>query len=158
MTLALATVVRIGAVRAYPSAIMLAFQSQYTSNRVFHIPKVTAGKLRIVRPSPDLLYSLAVFDLRDGPLRVTAPVPGSYVSLSMYGSNTDNFYVTNDRRLEGAEFDVVLVGPDDPEPGPGAVRAPSETGVIVFRYFVGDGSLSEQIRSSRQGIALRPAG
>jgi len=126
MTLGLAAIAHVGAIRLYPSAIMLAFKTRYTSNRVFHLPKVTAGKLRIVRPSPDLLYSLSVFDLEGGPLRITAPVPGIYVSLSMYGSNTDNFYVSNDRRLAGSDFDVVLVGPHDPEPEVG--RAPARSG------------------------------
>ena len=161
MTLGLAAIAHVGAIRVYPSAIMLAFKTRYTSNRVFHLPKVTAGKLRIVRPSPDLLYSLSVFDLEGGPLRITAPVPGSYVSLSMYGSNTDNFYVSNDRRLAGSGFDVVLVGPNDPEPEVGralVVRAPGETGVIVFRYFIGDGSHAEKIRSARRQIALGPVG
>ena len=161
MTLVLAAIVHVGAIRVYPSAIMLAFKTQYTSNRVFHVPKVTAGKLRIVRPSPDLLYSLAVFDLEGGPLRITAPVPGSYVSLSIYASNTDNFYATNDRSLSGPEFDVVLIGPQDPEPdleGATVVRAPGETGVIVLRYFIGDGGQTEKIRSARQRIMLRPVG
>jgi uncharacterized membrane protein len=161
MTLVLAAIVHVGVIRFYPSAIMLAFKTRYTSNRVFHVPKVTAGKLRIVRPSPDLLYSLAVFDLEGGPLRITAPVPGSYVSLSIYGSNSDNFHVTNDRCLVGPEFDVALIGPHDPEPDVGralVVRAPSATGVIVFRYFIGDDSQTEKIRSARQRIALRPVG
>jgi len=159
MTLVLAAIVHVAAVRIYPSAIMLAFEARYEPNRVFHVPEVTAGKLRIVRPSPDLLYSLAVFDLSEGPIRVTAPVPGSYVSLSMYGSNTDNFYVTSDSQLADSGFDVVLIGPHDPEPGLAEtviVRAPGETGVIVFRYFIGDGSRAEKIRSARQQIALRP--
>jgi uncharacterized membrane protein len=161
LTLVLAAIVHVGAIRLYPRAIMLALEARYASNRVFHVPRVTAGRLRIVRPSPDLLYSLAVFDLEDGPLRITAPVPGSYVSLSMYASNTDNFYVTNDRSLSGSEFDVVLIGPHDPDPDvPGAtvVRAPGTAGVVVFRYFIGDGSRAETIRSARQRIALRPVG
>jgi uncharacterized membrane protein len=122
---------------------------------------VTAGKLRIVRPSPDLLYSLAVFDLSGGPIRITAPVLDSYVSLSLYAGNTDNFFVTNDRRLDGPGFDLTLVGPLDPQPvveGSLVVRAPTETGVIVFRYFTGDGSRADEIRSVRREIALRPAG
>ena len=160
MTLVLATAVAVAAVRLYPSVLILAFEARYEPNVVFHVPRVTAGKLRIVRPSPDLLYSLAVFDLSGGPVRITAPAPDSYVSLSLYASNTDNFYVTNDRRLDGPGFDVTLVGPEDPEPDVDdslVVRAPSETGVIVFRYFTGDGSNADEIRSARRGIALRPA-
>jgi uncharacterized membrane protein len=161
MTLVLAAGVAVAAIRLYPSALMLAFEVRYEPNRVFHIPKVTAGKLRIVRPSPDLLYSLAVFDLSGGPVRITAPVPDSYVSLSLYASNTDNFYVTNDRRTEGPDFDLTLVGPEDHGPAPTdslVVRAPSQTGVIVFRYFTGDGRQADAIRSARRGIALRPTG
>jgi hypothetical protein len=55
----------------------------------------------------------------------------------------------------------MLVGPHDPVPAPGAaavVRSPSASGVIVLRYFIGDGSRLEQIRSARQAIAVRPAG
>ena len=110
-------------------------------NTVVHAARPKAGNDQVRRSSPDLVYSACVFDLSDGPLHVTAPVPDSYMSVSFYAANTDNFYVKNDLQVDG-RFDVVLVGPGTSKPGvEGAevVRAPSCTGGILFRYFAGDG-------------------
>ena len=39
-----------------------------------------------------------------------APVPGTYMSVSCFALNTDNYYVKNDQQV-GRSFDFVLVGP-----------------------------------------------
>lgn len=78
------------------------------------------------------------------------------MSVSCFALNSDNFYIRNDRQVEGA-FDFVLVGPGWPEPeAPGGqiVRSPTATGGIIFRYFVGDGTHDEQIERARREIRL----
>lgn len=55
------------------------------------------------------------YDLSKGPLHITAPVPGTYMSVSCFALNTVNFYVKNDQQV-GRSFDFVLVGPGTPKP------------------------------------------
>ena len=64
---------------------------------------------RVVRPSPDLMYSLCVLDLAAGPVRIRAPASTPYTSVSVFAANSDNVFVQNDRALADAAagFDVV---------------------------------------------------
>jgi uncharacterized membrane protein len=75
------------------------------------------------------------------------------MSLSMYASNTDNFFVINDLESKDGKFDLVLIGPKAGDPGvPKAhlVRAPSNTGIIALRCFVGNEDQAERIESVRR--------
>ena len=164
---AMAAVVHCAVIVAYPRLLMSYFCRQVVEhgggNRFIHFERPTA-KDRIVRmPSPDLLYSAVAFDLSDGPLRITAPVPGSYMSLSMYASNTDNFFVINDLEAKGGKFDLVLSGPGtaDPDlPGARLVHAPSITGIIALRCFVGrddQAARSDSVRRQAKCELLRYA-
>ena len=156
-TLVLAAIVHFAVVLAIPRAIGSYLRSLAESNTIVHAAKPSAGNDQVRRSSPDLVYSACAFDLSDGPLRITAPVPDSYMSVSFYAINTDNFYVQNDLQVDGC-FDVVLIGPNMPDPGiKGAevVRAPSTTGGILFRYFAGDGQQQREIEAIRQRIRIR---
>ena len=115
-----------------------------------HIPRLA---------SPDLAYSAAGFDLRGGPVRITAPVADRYTSVSLYATNTDNFFVANDRQVEGGRFDFVLVGPKSPEPSVPdvpVVRAPSNTGLILLRFLVVDREQLARIESLRPDVTCTP--
>jgi len=125
-------------------------------NALYHAPPITAANQEVVRSSPDLIYSICAFDLSDGPLRVTAPLTGAYMSLSCYQMNTVCFFVRNDRQVGEAGFDIVLVGPHDtppedmPEDMPGeVVRSPSNRGLLLFRNFAGDGAQVAAIEAAR---------
>ena len=119
--------------------------------------KPSAGNDQVRRSSPDLIYSACPFDLSDGPLHITAPVPGSYMSVSCYAINTDNFYVKNDLQVD-RRFNIILIGPDTADPGIAdaeVVRSPSMTGGILFRYFVGNGDQVQEVEAMRQRISIR---
>jgi len=78
-------------------------------NRMTHTPLVTAERQTIVRPSPDLAYSVCAFDLNDGPIRVHAqPVPGHYWSLTVFDSETNVAFVESDRDSQGAPVEIGL--------------------------------------------------
>ena len=49
----------------------------------------------IVRPSPDLAYSLCWFDLSDGPVVVKGKEWEDYASLSVFDMNTDVVFITS---------------------------------------------------------------
>jgi uncharacterized membrane protein len=65
---------------------------------VYLPPPTDHTQRRIVMPSPDLLYATCTLDLSKGPVRITAEVAHPrYWSVALYGANSDNFFVVNDR-------------------------------------------------------------
>ena len=112
-------------------------------NRAMPAPRADASARAVVRPSPDLLYTVCVFDVSARPLRITAPVPDSYVSVSGFADDTDNFFAINDAELEpGADgvkrFDLVVAraGAADLPAGARVITAPSAKGLILFRSLI----------------------
>jgi uncharacterized membrane protein len=84
-------------------------------------PRVTPQSQTIVRPSPDLAYSICLIDLSSGPVEISAPTWPEYGSLSVFDANTDNVYAGSlDARLADApgarRIRVVMDGQDT---GPG---------------------------------------
>ena len=147
LTLALAVVFHLLTVTVFPRAIMvLAFKrilknADTEINTLIHAPRVTVDSRRVVKPSPDLLYSICVYDVAEKPLRITAPVPDTYWSISFYQTNTDNFYVLNDRQVKSSTVDVVLVGPDMALPRvekAQVVVTPTNKGVFLLRSLIED--------------------
>jgi uncharacterized membrane protein len=96
--------------------------------------RVTPLSRQIVRPSPDFAYSACPFDLRDGPVVITATPWNAYWSLSLYAANSDNFFVIDDREARhGAEITLVRRGRAHPEGAPMVVESPSERGIALIR-------------------------
>lgn len=106
-------------------------------------PRATANARTVVRPSPDLLYTACVFDLRRGPLHISTPVPDSYISVSGFGANSNNFFAVNDRNAvtdaQGRKHLDLLLSRDATTPVPAGARhivAPSDRGLILFRTLI----------------------
>lgn len=115
-------------------------QTREAGENVFeHSALPTAAWRERVRPSPDIAYSTAVFDVRERPLRVVVPVTEPYTSLAGFSLNTDNFFVATDRSAGGETIDLVLVGPSTPRAGLAGLRlveAPSDLGLLMVRRVV----------------------
>lgn len=163
VTLLLAIAVHFAVLILYPHVQIAYLQrrliKEVGANNLRHGARPSSKDRIVVGPCPDLIYSIGVYDVSEKPLRITASLPGSYMSLSLYAHNTDNFFVKNDRQLESSKFDFVLVGPRAPEPhvqGVPTVRVPSSTGIILFRYFAGEGEQFEKIDSLRREIVCTP--
>lgn len=106
-------------------------------------PRADADSRTVVRPSPDLLYTACVFDLSHGPLHITTPVPDSYISVSGFGADSNNFFAVNDRNAtidaEGRKHLDLLLSRDAATPVPAGARhivAPSDRGLILFRTLI----------------------
>jgi uncharacterized membrane protein len=96
--------------------------------------RVTAQSRQIIRPSPDFAYSACVYDLGQGPVVISAAPWQSYWSLSLYGANTDNYFVIDDREARyGAEITLVRAGRAHPEGAAMVVESPSQRGVALIR-------------------------
>ncbi len=144
--LAIAGLVHWGAIVYAPSLIMqqvfAGLSERAGWNTMHHPPRVDATSRDVVRPSPDLLYSICAYDLTQGPVRVTAGVPDSYWSLALYADNTDNYFVLNDRQTTGGRAAVTILPPglpsgDEPAPGDGrGVRSPSTRGLVLIRTLI----------------------
>lgn len=149
--LSTAVLVHLAAVWAAPRVIMhvllratQASGLQADNQAAFPAP-VTAASRSIVLPSPDLLYAVCKFDVGRGPVRVTAnpQLPG-YWSIALYASNSDNFFVLNDRQAQGKPVDLWLVSRDSGmdqqtvPPGSQVVVTPSTTGLLLMRVLTGD--------------------
>lgn len=93
---------------------------------------------RVVRPGPDLAYAACVFDLSLGPLRITAPVPDQYWSLSIFDARTD---VVGLIQGEDAAPNAVvwLAGPEHTVPsGERRIDPGSMRGIALIRILVPD--------------------
>jgi uncharacterized membrane protein len=125
-------------------------------NTVFHGQLKTAEDRSVVRPSPDLLYSIILYDVSQNPIRITARVPESYWSVSFFASNSDNFFVINNKQAESNPVEQLLVGKNRPQSNPGNARvivAPSERGIVVFRLFITDvQGLPELVKIQKQAF------
>jgi len=147
LTLALAVVFHFLTVFFMPRVIMalamkrLSNRSAAGINRLIHAPRVSVDSRQVVKPSPDLLYSICVYVVSEKPLRISAPVPDTYWSISLYQTNTDNFYVLNDRQAKSNPVNILLVGPDMALPqaeNAQVVVAPTNQGIFLLRTLIED--------------------
>ena len=144
-TLVLAVIFHVATVMAIPHLVMktaykrIVQRAGSRANVLIHSPRVTVESRAVVRPSPDLLYSVCVYDVSENPLHITASVPDTYWSLSFYQTNTDNFYVLNDRQAKTNPVEIVLVGPEMGVPNVAnaeVVVAPTEKGIFLLRTLI----------------------
>jgi uncharacterized membrane protein len=152
LILGLAVAFHLATVVLYPRAWMFYVARKVSDkdgvNVLVHRKRPTPQDRVVVAPCPDLVYSIAAYDVSSAPIRITAPKTGDYMSLSLYAANSDNFFVMNDRQVENGRMDVVLIGPRTPEPsvsGAKVVRSPTRTGIVLFRFFAGDGKSADEI-------------
>ncbi len=123
------------------SLAMMRMADAGAQTRVLHTPPPDASARTVVRPSPDLAYSICLFDMSEGPLLVRAQVPETYWSVSAFAHNTDNFFVVNDQQVPGDTFELLIRREDDEVSGHSGVPvsfAPSNKGIVLIRMLVTD--------------------
>ena len=157
--LVLATTIHVLAVWAIPRIITGMFirrvSTQAGVNTVILPPLPTDKSRGVVKPSPDLLYALCVFDVSAGPARITAQPPGGYWSLALYDRNSDNFFNLNDRDAKGGAVELILAmagadtGLKAKYPSAVIVRPTSSSGVLLARSLVLDPASMQDIVAAR---------
>jgi uncharacterized membrane protein len=127
-------------------------------NRMTHAPLVVAESQTIVRPSPDLAYSVCAFDLTEGPMRVHAhPVPGHYWSLTVFDGQTNAAFVESDREANGAPVDIVLATADQAtQGGVRRIDMPGAKGVALLRVLLNDAADFDAVTPNRKRSYCRP--
>jgi uncharacterized membrane protein len=163
-TLLLAAAIHWTAVAFAPDVIMGRVMSAVgarNTNAIAHTERPTAAARRIVKPSPDLLYSTCVFDVTRRPLKITTAAPaGTYWSVAFYAANTDNFFVLNDSAAKGRPATIVLMGQDQtipPQPeGTRVVTAPTPRGIVLFRTLIDDDAREAELDQQRRAASCEP--
>ncbi|MBI1236195.1 MAG: DUF1254 domain-containing protein [Alphaproteobacteria bacterium] len=121
-------------------------ESGIAANIIAHVPPTDETSRRVVRPSPDLLYSVCMLDLSEGPVHVRAADWGGYVSLSLFAANTDNIAAVNDSRIEG-DIGLTIANGDGADVDLGSAR-----GIAIIRRLVTDSeTLARADTVRRQG-------
>lgn len=124
---------------------------------VRHAPPVTAENQTIVRASPDILYSVCLYDLADGPMRidVTWPTNDNYASVSFYDANTNNFRAISDRDVDGPTTSISLARRFEsfvPDQTDAHASAPTTTGLILFRRVIDASTDLDIAETERRGF------
>lgn len=84
-------------------------------NRFLHAPMIDETSRQIVRPAPDLVYSVCLvnFEEQSG-ARISAPPSDDYASMSVYAMNSDNILTINslDPRWRSDGLELLLLRAD----------------------------------------------
>jgi uncharacterized membrane protein len=164
-TLLVAALVHGATVLLLPRFIMLrtvaGISKQAPANTILHTPRPDSRARGVVRPSPDMLYSICVYDLgaAGGAVRVsTHDMPETYWSVSLFDVDTNNFYALNDRQAKTGAADFVLARTGMPAGNAGVpvVVPPSDRGIVLFRTLINDEGHLSEIDAARQFAACSP--
>lgn len=134
---ALAAATHLVIVNEMPRALMRAAVERLgdgRSNAWVVAERVTPASRQIVRPSPDFAYSVCAYDLSRGPVTIRVGPWEQYWSLSLYGANSDNYYVVDDREApQGMTLLLARRRPHEAEDGVVFVKSPSTLGIALIR-------------------------
>lgn len=166
VALMLAVAVAVNLVRVWqiPRAVMRRTMRLYPVNQWVFARPPTAKDRAIVRPSPDLHYSILCYDVDRGPLLIRATIPeGQYWSISGYSASTDNFFVINDLQARSNPVEVVLVPKGmkylNATGRAHLVTAPSRRGIVLIRTVIRSRSDLPRLREiqGQSTVELVPA-
>ena len=164
-TLLVAAIVHVATVLLLPRLIMLrtvaGISKRAAANTILHAPRPNANSRGVVRPSPDLLYSICVYDLSaaGGAIRVsTHDMPDTYWSVSLFDVDTNNFYALNDQQTKAGAADFLLTASAAPAGSAGlpVVVPPSNRGIVLFRTLINDDNRMAEIDAKRRFATCRP--
>lgn len=127
------------------------------AGNVRHAPRLREDNQTIVRASPDMLYSVCVYDVSEEPVAVEAPWPadGNYASVSFYDARTNNFAVFSDRDGDASPVRIVLTGDALERDAPAGARtivAPSARGLILYRRVIDADTDMATAETERRGF------
>lgn len=125
----------------------------------FHtLPLAEAGAEPLSGLDPRMLHAVCRFTLADGPVRITASLPGDFWSLAIFDRRGRNAYSINDRSADGADLDLAVITPvqmaqlrqDPPESLETSIviELPIEEGLALLRLFVGDETMLPEARAA----------
>jgi uncharacterized membrane protein len=166
ITLALAALFHAAAIWLLPSGIVALFTARSAGrlgiNHAAALPLPTDLSRSVVRPSPDLLYAICLFDVTDRPLILESDLPDNYWSLSVFASNSDNVFAVNDRQVQGSHPRYLLARDAKPPGLPPdlaelpVIQTPSATGVVLFRNLLLDPKAMDAAEAAQSSARCTP--
>src|SRR6187455_2457382 len=117
-------------------------------NTVVALPIPSSEKAIMPFMDPAFASAICLYDLSQGPLKLTVPVSPAYTSVSFYTRNNVAYYAINDRAAGRRTIELDLMTsaqraqlPDDEEVAAAdrlIVESPSRTGLIVLRALAAE--------------------
>ncbi len=156
-----AVVVNLVLVLRIPVRVMRRTMRLYPVNQWVFARPPTAKDRAIVRPSPDLHYSILCYDVGRGPLCLRASIPeGQYWSISGYSDRTDNFFIINDLQAKSNPIEVVLVPRGarylNATGRAHMVTAPSRRGIVLIRTVIPSRADLPRLREIQRQSTVEP--
>jgi uncharacterized membrane protein len=158
----LSAAIHVAVIASIPGTLMRLAINRITEsagvNVIQHAPLVDAESRVIVRPSPDLAYSVCAFDLTEGPVELSVrPVNSPYWSVSVYDSSTNAVFVRNDEDTAGEPIRIVVAQNGQVTPlGAETVRMPDEHGLALFRILLTERGEFTEIDVERRATRCEP--
>tara|TARA_R110000824_G_scaffold366730_2_gene555737 strand:- start:267232 stop:267759 length:528 start_codon:yes stop_codon:yes gene_type:complete len=161
----LSVLIHAAALYALPRAIMGVAITKIgqggAQNAFLHPPLPTSNARDVVRPSPDLAYSICIIDVSKGPVHIEVPLTAPYTSVALYAANTDNYFAINDRDTDGKPLDIVMVAKGQPAPDSmpvtaTLVEAPGSESLVLVRRVVEHAEDFAAIDEIRQASVCAP--
>jgi len=154
-TIAVAVALHFVTLYAIPVTIMNTAMDRYPNNVLMKGGRTTSDNRMVVKPSPDLVYSILLYDVSRQPIRFKALVPtDAYWSVAFYADNTDNYYVINDQQVQSNPVNILLLKKGSPVPEGETsiiVNSPSNRGIMLVRYLLtADGKYDDVVKIQAQ--------
>jgi uncharacterized membrane protein len=160
----LAGMVHVATLFAIPYGLMLgvmrgAAEKAGGANTFLHARKTTPQNQTIVRPSPDLAYSVCSIDVSDGPVEVVVNRKAAPAVVALYATNTDMIWSTGD--LVGLPGDEAIATPlhlfitrdqaaASPPQGSTVVTVPSNQVLLLVRRLAPTAEAFAAVDAERQ--------
>ena len=136
-------------------------------NTVVALPAPTPEKAVMPFMDPAFASAVCVYDLTQGPLKLTVPVSPAYTSVSFYTRYDVAYYAINDRAAgrRVIELDLMTAAqradlPDDQDVTRAdrlIVVSPTGTGLIMIRAFVPEAGWLPGVRTALAAASCRSA-
>ena len=135
-------------------------------NEFVHARRPMAPEDKFVSPNIDVLFSIAIIDLSEGPIALELPdTKQRYYVLQFLDPWTNSFAYLGKRSTGTEPGSFLIVGPDDDlssgklETFDGAeiVRSPSKLAVAVLRIAISDVAESSDLHEMQNGFVLIPS-
>ncbi|MBR9808475.1 MAG: DUF1254 domain-containing protein [Alphaproteobacteria bacterium] len=127
-------------------------------NRHIHVRDLADERIRsVTAPNNDTLYTSAVLELSQTPVRVTLPNSGDrYLSVALMDMFTDQRMIGHVEN-GGTAGTYLIVGPDSPvKDGSSVIRMPSNDAWLLARTFVAGVDDLTAAREVQSGITVEP--
>lgn len=127
------------------------------------LPRPLPGDEPLPGLDPSMVYGVCLYDLSEGPLAISAPMPDHYWSVAFHTRDGVIFYAVNDEAATAQRFDIELRDArqmrqyrlEYPEADETllTIEAPAATGFALIRALVAAPSLRAEVEAAVAGVS-----